>query len=210
MKHIQQLLPLTLLCFTLTATARYPPPSARHKTLENPAIKPNQQFLHPPQAAMPPSDIAAGVYISDVIGKTQDIAIFSSLTRDIDSVSGRLEDSSQNATVLAPSNSVMRSLPRKPWENPGDYGTYGSDAYSGQSGEDRAQANLRKFVEAHVVPVSPWTEGEKVKTLAGNEIWWEVRDGKKIINPGSVEVSSIADKVGNGEVWILNGVVNYQ
>jgi len=40
---------------------------------------------------------------------------------------------------------------------------------------------LRRFVEAHVVPVSPWKEGEKVKTLAGGEVWWESKDGVKMV-----------------------------
>lgn len=30
------------------------------------------------------------------------------------------------------------------------------------------------------------------------------------IQPGSVEVQSVAEKVANGEVWILKGVLNYQ
>lgn len=30
------------------------------------------------------------------------------------------------------------------------------------------------------------------------------------IQPGNIEVSSIAEKVANGEVWVLKGVVNYE
>ena len=30
------------------------------------------------------------------------------------------------------------------------------------------------------------------------------------IQPGSIEVSSVASRVSNGEVWILKGVLNYQ
>lgn len=30
------------------------------------------------------------------------------------------------------------------------------------------------------------------------------------IQPGDVEVDSIAEKVTNGEVWMLNGVINYR
>jgi hypothetical protein len=130
---------------------------------------------------MPPSDetVSTDVMISDVIGKTQNIAIFSGLTRDIDTIAQRLDDASQNATVLAPQNGAMRNLKRKPWEDPEDYNTFGAKAYEGSAGEDRAHKNLRKFVEAHVIPESPWEEGKKVKTLAGNEIWYEIKDGKK-------------------------------
>ncbi|KAF1949473.1 hypothetical protein CC80DRAFT_457503 [Byssothecium circinans] len=155
---------------------------------------------------MPSDDtVSAGVIISDVIGKTQSIAIFSGLTRDIDPVSGRLDDASKNATVLAPDNSVMRDLKRKPWEDPEDYKTFGVEAYRGQDGEDRAHKNLRRFVESHIVTESPWEEGKKVKTLAGNEVWWETKDGQKKIQPGDVKVTDIADKVSNGEVWVIGG-----
>ncbi|KAF2118594.1 hypothetical protein BDV96DRAFT_597398 [Lophiotrema nucula] len=161
----------------------------------------SQSPLAPIDAIMPGADeqVSTGVIISDVIGKTQTIAIFSGLTRDIDSVSNRLDDASQNATVLAPENTVMRNLKRKPWEDPEDYSAFGKGAYEGAAGEDRAHRNLRRFVESHIVPASPWKEGEKVKTLSGSEVWWESNDGKKKIQPSDVEVVSIADKVSNGE-----------
>ncbi|KAF2875015.1 hypothetical protein BDV95DRAFT_626567 [Massariosphaeria phaeospora] len=155
---------------------------------------------------MPPAgEVSTGVIISDVIGKTQTIAIFSGLTRDIDLVSDRLDDAAKNATVLAPDNGVMRNLKRKPWEDQDDYDSFGANAYDGDAGEDRAHKNLRRFVESHIVPESPWAEGQKVKTLAGNEVWYETKDGKKMIQPGDVEVTSIADKVSNGEIWIISG-----
>jgi len=153
----------------------------------------------------PGSQVSTGVIISDVIGKTQDIAIFSGLTRDVDAVAGRLDDAAQNTTVLAPDNSIMRSLERKPWEDPQDYSSFGAHAYAGSSGEDRARKNLERFVHRHIVPESPWEEGKKATTLDGNEIWWETKDGQKKIQPGNVAVTSIADKVSNGEVWVIGG-----
>lgn len=74
------------------------------------------------------------------------------------------------------------ALPRKPWEDPKDYDKLGADAYEGVPGEERAQKNLKRFVEAHVVPVSPWKEGEKVDTLTGGKVWWENKDGVKIVS----------------------------
>lgn len=55
-----------------------------------------------------------GLSISDVIGKERVITIFAGFTRDIDTISKRLNDNSQNTTVLAPLNSAMQKLPRKP------------------------------------------------------------------------------------------------
>ncbi|KAG9949018.1 hypothetical protein KCU85_g4668, partial [Aureobasidium melanogenum] len=137
-------------------------------------------------------DVMAGsgaVTISDVLGRERNINIFAGFTRDIESVSRRLEAGSHNTTLLAPLNSAITKLPRKPWEDPQDYAALGQNAYDGQSGEDRAHRNLRRFVEAHVVPESPWAEGQKVQTLGGDTVWWEEKDGKKLASLTSPSVT---------------------
>ena len=143
-----------------------------------------------PNILFPPSndkdkDASSGgsgdLSISDVIGKERVINIFAGFTRDIDSISKRLNANDQNTTVLAPLNSELQKLPRKPWEDPEDYDQLGANAYKGQSGEDRAQSNLRRFVEAHAVPVSPWKEGEKTDSVGGGKLWWEEKDGKRMV-----------------------------
>jgi len=102
------------------------------------------------------------------------------------------------------------ALPRKPWEDPEEYRELGADAYEGDDGQERARRNMKRFVEAHVVVKSPWQEEEKAKTLGGEEVWWEKKEGSIWIQPGNVEVSSTeAGKVQNGEIWILKGVRNY-
>ena len=129
-----------------------------------------------------------------------------------------------NTTILAPINSAIMALPRKPWEDPKDYNNLGTNAYEGPHGEERAHKNIERFVEEHVVPASPWEEGQKLRTLAGGVVWWEKKDGVKLVSqlhmvkagtdksqiqPGDIEVASVASKVYNGEVWILKGVRNY-
>ncbi|KAL8704551.1 MAG: hypothetical protein Q9201_002286 [Fulgogasparrea decipioides] len=126
---------------------------------------------------------ASDIIISDVIGKDHTINIFAGFTRDIDPISKRLNNNSQNTTVLAPLNSAIQKLPRKPWEDPKDYNTLGQAAYDGSAGEDRAHRNLRRFVEAHIIPTSPWKEGEKVKSVGGEELWWENRGGTRTVCP---------------------------
>lgn len=124
-------------------------------------------------------------------------------------MASRLDNAHLNTTVLAPTNGAIQALPRKPWEDPREYAALGSEAYHGADGEGRAYDNMRRFVEAHVVPVSPW-DGEKTKTLGGGVVWVE-RDGEGEgrIMPGGVEVKSVGKTVGNGEVWVLKGVLNY-
>jgi hypothetical protein len=170
--------PLASVCLFIACSAEARPFDTIRKSFELlSAQTPLRDYIMPPTGG-----VSTGVIISDVIGKTQSIAIFSALIRDIDDVAGRLDNAAQNATVLAPDNSVMRSLKRKPWEDPEEYNTFGANAYEGSAGEDRARKNLERFVQRHVVPESPWEEGKKIKTLAGNEVWWETKDGQKKVS----------------------------
>ncbi|KAL4786647.1 hypothetical protein BJX76DRAFT_320948 [Aspergillus varians] len=175
----------------------------------------NQQPLKGAAMAPPSEDTSAqrgsgDPIVSDVLPKTRGINIFASLTRQFESVESRLNDPSQNVTVLAPRNSAIQDLPRKPWENPDDYEKFGeTKAYEGDEGQDRARRNLERFVSAHVVVQSPWNEGDEAETIGGDKLKWR-KDGDKIyIEPSGIEVESIAEQVSNGEVWILNGVINY-
>ncbi len=112
----------------------------------------------------------------------------------------------------------MQSLPHKPWESPQDYENLGERAYDGEGGQERANANLRKFVEGHIVPrgAAEWGEGMKVETLMGKgrEVWWEEREAegkeegkRRVVMPDGVEVEGIESKAANGEVWLLKGVL---
>jgi len=62
------------------------------------------------------------------------------------------------------------------------------------------------------VPTSPWEEGKKgaISTLGGQEVWWEHKDGQRVIMPGTVVVDSVVGRVGNGEIWALKRAMNYQ
>lgn len=145
----------------------------------------------PPQAPLMMPDPPANqdptpksrVILSDVMARDKSINIFAGFTRDVECVETRLDNAKVNTTVLAPLNSAVEGLPRKPWEDPRDYGALGADAYEGKGGEERAQKNLRRFVEAHIVPRSPWVEGDKVQAVGGGgDVWWEMKGGKKVVS----------------------------
>ncbi|OAX77816.1 hypothetical protein ACJ72_07879 [Emergomyces africanus] len=151
------------------------------------------------------------LFVSDILSKTREVNIFSSLTRDIEPVSARFNNGTERSTVLAPLNSEIRGLPRKPWEDPADYEKFGQQAaYAGKEGEGRAARNLKRFVEAHIVPASPWVSQEKSETVGGGSIYWKKGDdGKVYIYPGKIEVQRTMTQASNGEVWIIKGVINY-
>jgi hypothetical protein len=161
-----------------------------------------------PSSSDSPS-VQPSVALGDILGSNRGLTSFSSFARMQPSTDTRLSDLSTNTTVLAPLNSAVDALPRKPWEQPADYDLFGADAYEGDGGQDRAKENMRRFVEAHLVPASPWEKEDKIKTLGGKEVWWIVKDGQKVIMPDEVEVERVASQVGNGELWILKGVLNY-
>lgn len=146
-----------------------------------------QQVIMPPYAGGGDADDDnnnnnknSNLIVSDLLVKTPKINVFASLTRDFGPVLNRLNDKSQNTTVLAPLNSAINALPRKPWEDPEDYRVYGeAEAYSGGEGQERARRNLQRFVEAHLVPVSPWGEGEEVETVGGGRVRW-VKEGDTV------------------------------
>ncbi|RSL52434.1 hypothetical protein CEP54_010925 [Fusarium duplospermum] len=171
-------------------------------------VKPDLHRLHLPVMPAAPLN-QPSVALADILGTQRSLTSFSSFARMDASIDERLSDLGTNTTVLAPLNSAVDALPRKPWEQPGEYAALGADAYEGEKGQDRARTNLKRFVEAHLVPESPWGENDKVKTVGGKEVWWVEKDGKKVVMPDEIEVDSVVGQVGNGELWILKGVLNY-
>lgn len=170
---------------TILITASSVMAASGFKPQEKPMIIENLGPVMPPSnndpAARTPVSGGA-VMLSDVLGKDRTINIFAGLTRDIDTVDTRMADGNSNTTVLAPVNSAITALPRKPWESNEDYEQLGADAYEGQSGQDRASSNLKRFVLEHIVPESPWKEGSKIATLAGSTIWWETKGDTRYVS----------------------------
>lgn len=218
------LLALTLLTDVSTAWTLPSAAAALHKhifeQLQHPIMEPYPPNSVLPTSSSPTEDIdpksghRTGPIIADVLPKIKGINIFASLTRDFEEVATRLNDSSRNVTVLAPRNSAIQGLPRKPWENPKDYEEFGEvAAYKGSEGEDRARKNLRKFVDAHLIPSNPWRKGEEVATLGGGKIRWS-KDEEKIyvcalstlVSPGVANFSADSARRRRGRSYCSGGV----
>lgn len=208
---------LLLVSLTLGATAHpkdfQDQPQKKNFALNKQASQVNQQPLIMPHEG----DDRVAPMLNDIISIDRAISIFSGLTRSVEEVSARLEDGNQNTTVLAPKNTVITNLPRKPWEDQHDEaeasakGTVSEELYRGESGEDRAACNLRRFVGAHLVGISPWQKGKanQMNTLQGKTLWWEEEGGVRKIYPDGIVVEQVKDDVPNGQIWVLNGVINY-
>ncbi|KAF3919723.1 hypothetical protein ABW20_dc0106990 [Dactylellina cionopaga] len=175
-----------------------------------PSDRPQEPFLdmEAPQRGPPTPQDTGGPIVSDALSVQRDVSIFSEFVRGATSVLQRLEDSNLNTTVLAPLNSAIKALPRKPWEDP-DMGNNVEGKFAGLDGEKRAAENLERFVKAHMIPVSPFNENEKVQTLEGVTVWWTTENGITKIYPGGIEVKEVKNSVPNGQVWTLTRVINY-
>ncbi|RCI13057.1 hypothetical protein L249_0690 [Ophiocordyceps polyrhachis-furcata BCC 54312] len=147
--------------------------------------------------------------LADLVNSNRSLTTFSSLIRLQSSTSSILASESEATTVLAPLNSALDSLPRKPWEDAADYESLGSTAYEGEQGRQRAHRNLARFVDAHLVPQSPWAQNTRVRSRAGRELWWQLGpDGSsRLIMPDRVQVDRVAARASNGEIWLLKGIL---
>ncbi|OAA31999.1 FAS1 domain-containing protein [Moelleriella libera RCEF 2490] len=134
--------------------------------------------------------VQPAVSLADIIGPQRSISSFSSFSRLSQNTADALSNRQTNLTVLAPLNSAIDEMSRKPWVD------------AGGSSPESANHMIESFVKAHLVAKAPWKEGDRAKTLAGNdeEIWWEERHGKRVIMPDGIEVDRVASQVANGEL----------
>ncbi|OAA62279.1 FAS1 domain protein [Cordyceps fumosorosea ARSEF 2679] len=200
-----------ILLTTVAATLRRSPRPNNDVTIAapaQPARLPPQRLLTMPGDGNDGHPVQLAVRLSDTLGSNRALSTFSSFARRDAAADERLASDVARTTVLAPLNSAVEALPRKPWEKEGDGG---ASTYEGPDGKDRADANLDRFVEAHMVTRSPWPAGERAKTMAGTEVWWEERgDGKRVVMPDEVEVDKVAIEVGNGQLWIIKAVLKFE
>ncbi|KAG6003049.1 hypothetical protein E4U21_002439 [Claviceps maximensis] len=194
-------------------TTTTPKIKTRNPSSSSPAHPPSQHKPSSPQDKYDPKP-QTSVSLSDTIGPQRSISSFSSFTRLNPATAHLLDDLAAKVTVLAPLNSAIDALPRKPWEEPPPDGQEQDEpSHDGQDEQDRAKHNLDRFVRAHIVSgMAPWGEGVRTDTLAGGrKIWWEGReDGARVVYPDGIEVESVAGRVANGELWIVKGVLNYE
>lgn len=161
-----------------------------------------------------PDNRSSAVPLADVLGTHRSLTSFSALARTHPSPRaaaalskpGSDDATAADATVIvfAPHNLAVEALPRKPWEDPGDYAALGQAAYDGAQGRDGADRNLARFVDRHLVGVDAWPPRQRAASLAGRELWWD-RDagGGRVVLPDRIDVERVASRIARGEVVSL-------
>lgn len=121
--------------------------------------------------------------LADILPRLTQCQIFAGLIRDVDSVSARLADDAPYVVVLAPDNAALHALNRKPWRSSRDEEQFGTEAYEGQVGAQRASDNIQTFVERQMVVLSAeWRQGERAKTMNGKQVWWETIGEVRVVS----------------------------
>ncbi|KAK9472947.1 uncharacterized protein V1510DRAFT_415620 [Dipodascopsis tothii] len=146
--------------------------------------------------------------MTDALGVDREISIFAGLVRQIEDLMLRLQDPEAETVVLAPSNTAMQALSRKPWED-----EEGAVRQSPTDEERHAMENIRKFVMSHVISSGRLEHpGEHLGCDQGFEIWYEEESDKRYVYSSKSEDVKAEllnyKSTGNGEVWTLSGVLN--
>ncbi|KAK9322162.1 hypothetical protein V1517DRAFT_276510 [Lipomyces orientalis] len=147
--------------------------------------------------------------MTDALGIDRQISIFAGLVRQVEGLMWRLQDRSKDTLVLAPTNVVMQSLKRKPWED--EETTERGDP---REEERRAMENIERFVLSHVVNDYGFdAPGERKKCGAGiSDLWYESAGDHKVVHAQKTSGDVKADVVktegtGNGQIWTVNDVL---
>ena len=133
----------------------------------------------------------------------------------VNDIARRLTDLSARTLVLAPVNSAIVAMPRKPWL--GDASTasekllVNGQAYQTTKDEASAEKNIARFVADHIVPDYPIAVGSKVKTLSGHVLTLVVddKDGSKYVEIADGRRYKVLStkEASNGAIWVLDGVL---
>lgn len=142
--------------------------------------------------------------LADVLGINKQCTIISDYTMGLRDVMLRLQDANKQTLVLAPLNTAILALPQKPWLD-----ASGSEEkrVNAQRNEERAEANIARFVSAHLAESIPAKAGEHVKRMTGGDMWFELdKNAVKRVYPGGFKVTSEREAA-NGQIWTIDGVM---
>lgn len=103
----------------------------------------------------------------------------------------------QNVTVFVPpaNDSLVAELLQEAYAN-------------GCWFEPKNCPRVRPYLHHHVVEKSSFPAGKKVKTMAGNRIWWTTVGEEKYLMPNGIKVREI-EEAQNGERWHVERSLDY-
>ncbi|BGP14712.1 hypothetical protein JCM10213_002759 [Rhodosporidiobolus nylandii] len=151
--------------------------------------------------------------LADLLTRSKTARMFYGYSRDSAAVSTLLLDSTGSVTVLAPTDSAITALARKPHQGPPPRNADGGEVRASVEDERAAAEYLERWCKAHIVlervqlEEDGWEEREYA-TMAGTMVRFaRSADGKgRTLLPGDVEVVG-EETASNGKVLYLQGTV---
>ena len=112
----------------------------------------------------------------------------------------RLDDASEELTLLVPTDAAIDAMVKKPWR-----ALHNSDLAAAVDQQDQIDRQIEAFVGAHIVAQYPMHKLRDTETLSGVMIQWDGKD-KIIVDGQKVDVVSKRE-AGNGAVWVIDGIL---
>ena len=144
--------------------------------------------------------------ISDILGIDKSITILTEYSLGLAEIAERLQDSSKYTIVLAPSNTAIMAMERKPWQDADPASK--APLLTAEDKDTRASDNIARFIKSHIVALdsASWKADVKKHNLLGQPLWYATNDNQRSIQPENIEVRNIR-KAKNGEIWTINHIL---
>ncbi|GAA5958727.1 hypothetical protein JCM3765_006018 [Sporobolomyces pararoseus] len=163
---------------------------------------------------MKSSSSSSSPSLTDLLTRSKNSRIFYDYLRDSSSVSTRLANPLESTTILAPVNSAIIALERRPHQGPPEPAGGHVEGYAGSREDEQARADyLEKWIKRHLISgkVDLEVESKEYETLQGGDKVTFVRNQKDgqtgyRVMPGDVEVVEI-EQASNGVIFYLQGTL---
>lgn len=157
---------------------------------QKPLIVPEvgQDFVDMPQDE---PDNHGSVLLKTQLAVTREIAIFASYVRDVESLQERFNDEKTYSIILAPSDSAVRSLIKKPWAFPSPV----DEKLPDERKEQIIRNNVRTFIAEHIHFGDLDTAAALGKTVFTQKLRMET--GRVVVINKFDELCSVEDEEGN-------------
>ncbi|GAA5996132.1 hypothetical protein JCM5350_000498 [Sporobolomyces pararoseus] len=153
--------------------------------------------------------------LTDLLTRSKNSRIFYDYLRDSSSVSTRLANPLESTTILAPVNSAIIALERRPHQGPPEPAGGYVQGYAGSRQDEQERADyLEKWIKRHLIAGKVDLEEESKEyesLLGGDKVSFARKDqegqaGYKVM-PGDVQVVEI-EQASNGVIFYLQGTLN--
>ncbi|KAE9390913.1 hypothetical protein BT96DRAFT_959662 [Gymnopus androsaceus JB14] len=157
--------------------------------------------------------------LADLLTIESSASVFYSYARELSlSEVFSQEREGQGLTLLVPTNKAVMALARKPHQGPSPANTDSDVTISEEEFERNSKDNVRRWVEAHIIPKSLLTfskhatydtllEGKSISFISDLEGDEASEDWKKVAIEERINILSMR-KASNGVMYLIDGTID--